>query len=147
MPEESVNETTEIRASDIVFDCPHCGKNLAIDCRGAGLTITCPDCAEKIQVPIPEGMELFDIDSSNEQMEIRLIHMRQIITASQNRVRELEEELRELRQRRDQLEQIRSENAARLEMLHREMDAIRHALQRMARVLESAAETDQRREG
>ena len=42
----------EIRDTDIVFDCPHCGKNLVIDYRGAGLQINCSDCGEQVLVPI-----------------------------------------------------------------------------------------------
>ena len=57
-------DPNEIRSSDIVFDCPFCQKSLAIDCRGVGLTITCPDCDNRIQVPIPDGMDMSDIDSS-----------------------------------------------------------------------------------
>ena len=30
-------DDVEIRPTDIVFDCPHCGHNLCIDYRGAGL--------------------------------------------------------------------------------------------------------------
>ena len=52
----------EIRDTDIVFDCPHCGHNLAIDYRGAGLQINCSSCGESVLVPIPDGMELHDLD-------------------------------------------------------------------------------------
>ena len=52
----------EIRDTDIVFDCPHCGKNLVIDYRGAGLQINCSECGESVLVPIPDGMELADLD-------------------------------------------------------------------------------------
>jgi predicted RNA-binding Zn-ribbon protein involved in translation (DUF1610 family) len=48
---EDIKLNTSIQATDIVFDCPHCGKNLAIDARGAGMDITCPDCQNTIQVP------------------------------------------------------------------------------------------------
>jgi hypothetical protein len=37
--------------SDIVFECPHCGKSLAIEDRGAGMIVTCPDCRARVQVP------------------------------------------------------------------------------------------------
>ena len=71
MAEEEQNVTTEevqgegadgIRETDIVFDCPHCGKNHVIDYRGAGLPINCSECGKEILVPIPEGMELADLD-------------------------------------------------------------------------------------
>lgn len=55
-------EGVEIRDTDIVFDCPHCGKNLVIDYRGAGLQINCSECGERVLVPIPDGMELTDLD-------------------------------------------------------------------------------------
>ena len=55
-------DEADIRDTDIVFDCPHCGKNLVIDYRGAGLQINCSQCGERVLVPIPEGMELHDLD-------------------------------------------------------------------------------------
>lgn len=58
---ENVDDA-EIRDTDIVFDCPHCGKNLVIDYRGAGLQINCSECASAVLVPIPDGMELADLD-------------------------------------------------------------------------------------
>ena len=58
---EDVDEA-EIRDTDIVFDCPHCGKNLVIDYRGAGLQINCSSCGVWVLVPFPDGMELHDLD-------------------------------------------------------------------------------------
>jgi len=55
-------DDAEIRDTDIVFDCPHCGKSLVIDYRGAGLQINCSECGESVLVPIPDGMELNDLD-------------------------------------------------------------------------------------
>jgi predicted RNA-binding Zn-ribbon protein involved in translation (DUF1610 family) len=48
---DEIKLNTSIQSTDIVFDCPNCGKNLAIDARGAGMDITCPDCQNTIQVP------------------------------------------------------------------------------------------------
>ena len=55
-------DEAEIRDTDIVFDCPHCGKNLVIDYRGAGLQIRCSQCGETVIVPIPDGMDVHDLD-------------------------------------------------------------------------------------
>ena len=55
-------DEADIRDTDIVFDCPHCGKSLVIDYRGAGLQINCSECGEPALVPIPDGMELHDLD-------------------------------------------------------------------------------------
>ena len=46
---------------DIVFNCPHCEQELAVDNSGAGTEIQCPSCGEKIMIPAaptppaPEG--------------------------------------------------------------------------------------------
>jgi len=45
-----------IQYTDIVFDCPHCGKSLAIDRRGVGLTISCVACGNHVIVPTPVGL-------------------------------------------------------------------------------------------
>lgn len=36
---------------DIIFNCPKCEQELAVDSSGAGSEITCPSCAEKIVIP------------------------------------------------------------------------------------------------
>ena len=62
VPVRENGDDAEIRDTDIVFDCPHCGKSLVIDYRGAGLQIRCSECGESVLVPIPDGMELSDLD-------------------------------------------------------------------------------------
>ena len=62
MSEKEPTDAGEIRATDIRFDCPYCGMNHVIDYRGAGLSIDCTSCGKSILVPIPEGMELGDLD-------------------------------------------------------------------------------------
>ena len=36
---------------DIVFDCPNCSQELAVDSAGAGTEIECPSCGETITIP------------------------------------------------------------------------------------------------
>jgi len=36
---------------DIIFDCPKCGQELAVDSAGAGTEIECPSCSETITIP------------------------------------------------------------------------------------------------
>jgi DNA-directed RNA polymerase subunit RPC12/RpoP len=36
---------------DIVFNCPHCEQELAVDSAGAGSEIECPECHETITIP------------------------------------------------------------------------------------------------
>ena len=50
---------------DIVFDCPNCGQELAVDSSGAGTDIECPSCGGTITIPqastkvpaVPEATE------------------------------------------------------------------------------------------
>ncbi len=106
--------TADIKETDIVFDCPHCSKSLAIDYRGAGLTIQCSDCGNDVQVPIPDGMELEDIDSSNEEQEVRIMHLRKSLSQAHDRIAVLETAIEELNSRRESLEKGRSDSMYRL---------------------------------
>ena len=99
---------SDIKETDIIFDCPHCGKSLAIDYRGAGLTIRCSDCGSDVQVPIPDGMEIEDLDSPVEDQEVRIIHLRKSLLSAQDRITVLENAVEDLMQRRDSLEKDRS---------------------------------------
>ena len=47
VPVRENEDGAEIRDTDIVFDCPHCGKSLVIDYRGAGLQINCSECGSR----------------------------------------------------------------------------------------------------
>lgn len=102
-------ETDRIRETDIVFDCPFCSKSLAIDYRGAGLTIPCSDCGNSVQVPIPEGMQISDLDSTGEEQEALILNMRRSLTVAEERIRLLEAEIDEMDERRRTLEKDRTD--------------------------------------
>lgn len=55
--QEEIKVTTsgELQPDDIIFECPQCSKSLAIDLRGAGYVVRCPDCHTEIQVPAVEA--------------------------------------------------------------------------------------------
>lgn len=97
----------EIRATDIVFDCPHCGHNLAIDYRGAGLQINCVACGQPVLVPIPTGMKIDDLDSSSGELLTQLFQTRRMLLKSEQRIAELEETLSSVKVRRTELERSR----------------------------------------
>lgn len=87
----------EIPETDIVFECPHCGKSLSIDPRGAGLVIRCTQCGRPVTVPIPEGMSIEDFDATPEELSAQLLNTRKGLARAQRRVTELEAEVAELR--------------------------------------------------
>ena len=37
---------------DIRFNCPRCSQNLSVDESGAGMTVSCPNCKEQIEIPV-----------------------------------------------------------------------------------------------
>ena len=110
---QEVEAGDEIRPTDIVFDCPACGHNLAIDYRGAGLQINCVECGELVQVPIPDGMKIDDLDLSPGEMLTQLFQTRRMLVKSEQRIEELEETLSSIKSRRTELEK------ARITTLHR----------------------------
>ena len=126
--EREAASVPDIRETDIVFDCPYCGKSLAIDCRGAGLMITCPDCSNRVQVPIPEGMDVTDLDASQEDERARVIHLREALAEAQKRILRLQEEVEDAETRRSRLEGACEENNTRLDSLLHEVNAIRSSL-------------------
>ena len=126
MAEYQVSDSVsgDIKKTDIIFDCPHCGKSLAIDYRGAGLTIQCSDCGRDVQVPIPDGMELDDIDISDEQQEIRIINMRKSLADARERISTLETTIEELTARRETLEKGRSDSMYKIGQINENVEII-----------------------
>ncbi len=102
-----LDESDEIRVTDIVFDCPHCGHNLAIDYRGAGLQINCVACEQPVLVPIPDGMKIDDLDLSAGELLTQLFQTRRMMLKSEQRINELEETLNSIKMRRTELEKSR----------------------------------------
>ena len=43
---------------DVIFNCPKCDQELAVDSSGAGTEINCPSCGEPIVIPEPERSAL-----------------------------------------------------------------------------------------
>ncbi len=101
VPEE---DDAEIMPTDIVFDCPECGHQLAVDYRAAGLQVPCSVCGAIIQVPIPDSMHLDDLDSDPGEMLQQLLQTRRMLVKAEaaaqtagEKVAELTEQLAEYR--------------------------------------------------
>jgi hypothetical protein len=134
-------EALEIKATDIVFDCPYCGKSLAIDYRGAGLSVPCSDCGKYVPVPIPDGMELADIDSTEAEQEIRILNLRRSLAVGLHRIRELEAEVQELRDRRAALEKDRAERTMRFGSILSQVGVIQEELRHVSEALDRISDT------
>ena len=105
-------EDEEILDTDIVFDCPHCGKNLVIDYRGAGLQIRCSECGEPVLVPIPDGMELNDLDLDPGEILKQLFATRRNYQKAELKVQELKARLVQMQEALGAIQDVVAEGIA-----------------------------------
>lgn len=136
---ETGENPNEIRPTDIVFECPHCKKSLAVDYRAAGLTVPCTDCKEMVEVPIPEGMDVSDLDSSEEDLRVRAIHLRESLKDSQARIRVLEGVIDELKSDRSNMERDKMNLTYRVSMVSREVEVLRQAVEQITTAMKTLA--------
>ncbi|MBM4149899.1 MAG: hypothetical protein FJ224_12785 [Lentisphaerae bacterium] len=136
---EETHDSSEIRDTDIVFDCPYCGKSLAIDCRGAGLTIQCTDCGRQVQVPIPANMEITDLDVSDSDLEALVMNLRHALADAENRIADMSGRIDALEQRREFLEESQLSHMNRFGMVLESAARIREAVSEIEKALRLAA--------
>ena len=115
---DTTGDETEIRDTDIVFDCPHCGHNYAVDYRAAGLQISCANCGESVLVPIPDGMKIDDLDIEPGEILKQLFATRRNLQKAELRADALESRLTE------QVE-LREAAEARFAALQMQLDEMR----------------------
>ena len=105
-------DAAEIRDTDIQFDCPQCGKSLVIDYRGAGLEIACSQCGASVLVPIPDGMELTDLDLDSGEILKQLFATRRNYQKAETRVQGLKARLVSLQETLAVMQQVIAEGLA-----------------------------------
>ena len=110
-------DSAAITQDDIVFECDSCGKSMAINRKGAGITIACPECGDLVQVPEYQGPPRSDDNSKVQVYEMQI----QKLTIS----------LKELSARRKYLEQLRTEHLSQLDVIKNEFAVIQQALDRI----------------
>lgn len=136
--EEAFELSGEFQEGDIIFECPSCSKSLAIDPRGAGLMISCPDCQSRIQVPFP--------DEDEEALEEDILSggslsdLEDALGASQQKVRDQMLALEALTKRRDTLEKLRDEYRESFKVVRQEMSILQGAIDRIVATLEDVAD-------
>ena len=57
-PDQIETAGVQVTERDIVFDCPNCGGELAIDMDGAGMEVQCAHCGHGLTVPEYHGPSL-----------------------------------------------------------------------------------------
>lgn len=128
---EELKLNTSIQPNDIVFDCPHCGKSMAIDGEGAGMAITCPDCQNVIQVPYADTMAAETAADAN---QMQLLHEQ--LSAAQNRVADLAADLDLANRKIEHLEKSQSDLKTHLEQMSTEWGVIQNALDRVMALMQ-----------
>lgn len=136
---DSVNDEN-IRDTDIVFDCPHCGHGLVIDNRGAGLVITCAECGKPVQVPIPEGMDISDLDQGPEGLQLQIRTLRNALLKAENRERELQKLVSGISERKATLERARMNQLRRITEMHAAVERVQKQLSESANILNRLTE-------
>ncbi len=120
--------TTTITENDIVFECPYCGKSMAIDKRGMGLTIECPDCQGLVRVPTVSEKT----SNSPDSVHLPVEGLANALDNSRQNVQDLLRQVEELTQRREELETQAIGQDQRLEEIRREFATIQSALDRVS---------------
>ena len=100
------SQDVQIQDTDVVFDCPHCGHNLCIDYRGAGLQITCSECGEQVLVPIPDGMKISDLDLDASELLKQLFATRRLLQRAEARAEALEMKLEAFAEKVSELQNL-----------------------------------------
>ncbi len=132
------NGETDIRDSDILFECPRCGKSMVVDYRGAGLTIPCVDCGQPVDVPIPEGMDVTDLDTSPVDQGVRVIQMRELLADAQQKIIVQDGVIERLRADLESARRRAEDVAQRLQEVQWESDTIQRAVENLSRALKQA---------
>lgn len=120
----AMTDDDEITASDIVFDCPSCGHNLVVDYRAAGLPVPCAACGKIVQAPIPDAMQIDDLDLEPGELLSQLLQTRRLLAKNEERIENLEEELAQLKAQRERAVIVTEQIAVRHEDQLRLLESI-----------------------
>lgn len=74
MVDDIDDATTQFADDDVFFECPRCGKSMAIAKEGVGMVVNCPQCSLAVVVPAPGGeAEYADADDLHEDFDVESI--------------------------------------------------------------------------
>ncbi len=139
-------DMSEIREGDILFECPYCGKSMAIEAAGSGLMVPCANCGRAVQVPIPDsatpeapvaaGPRAEAGGGEEPQGVIRQLDA--ALAVANEQVDRLVAEKEALQERRAFLEQVRAGHTERLDRIAAELTTVQDALDRALVLLAEA---------
>lgn len=130
MSSKATQETT-FTENDIIFECPFCGKSMAIDKRGMGLTIACPDCEGLVRVPTVSEETEGSPDSVNMPVE----GLADALDESRDEINDLRDKIESLNELREKLQKQTAAHEQKLGELRREFGNIQSALDRVSMLM------------
>lgn len=131
-------QDVEIMPTDIVFDCPNCNHNLVVDYRAAGLQVPCSQCGTIIQVPIPDGMHLEDLDCDPGELLQQLLQTRRMLVKAEQAAQQLGEKIVEMTQKVADYRKALLAVKARVETLQEAAEVANATRQDIAKLIEAA---------
>ena len=142
---KQATDASEIREGDILFDCPYCGKSMAIESAGSGLMVPCANCGRQVQVPIPDaGTPESPVASdprpelNGEDSQATIRQLDAALAMANEQLDRLVAEKEALQERRAFLEQMRIANSERLGQIAAELSAVQDGLDRAITLLAAA---------
>jgi hypothetical protein len=143
---KQTTQLSEIREGDILFDCPYCGKSMAIESAGSGLMVPCANCGRQVQVPIPDaGTPESPVASvprpamnGDEDPQTTIRQLDAALAMANQQLDRLVAEKEALQERRAFLEQMRIANSERLGQIAAELSAVQDGLDRAMTLLAAA---------
>jgi DNA replicative helicase MCM subunit Mcm2 (Cdc46/Mcm family) len=138
MDEKDDIQDVEIMPTDIVFDCPNCNHNLVVDYRAAGLQVPCSQCGTIIQVPIPDGMLLEDLDCDPGELLQQLLQTRRMLVKAENAAQQMGDKIAEMMEKMAEYRKVLHSVKARMETLEEATSLAKVAHQDIEKLLEEA---------
>ncbi len=138
------DDISEIREGDILFDCPHCGKSMAIEAAGAGLMVPCAGCGRAVQIPIPDSetpaapVPAAPLPRPDDDPREVIRQLDSALGMANQQIDQLMGEKEALQERRAFLEQLRIANGLRYEQIAAELARVQEALDRAVEMLKDA---------
>ncbi len=128
---EPTNDKVEFTDDDIIFECPFCTKSMAIDKRGMGLTINCPQCNGMVRVPTVSE----STDSTPHSVNMPVDGLADALDESRDEIDDLKQKISSLESLREQLEVKSSAQDQKLTSLRREFGNIQSALDQISMLM------------
>ena len=122
----------EFHEDDIFFECPHCGKSMAIERHGMGLTIQCPSCGGLVKVPkISE-----DPVAAADAVALPPAALSSVLEENQTHIEQLQAQIAALSEVKTALESMQTEQEKQLMALETDFLEIQQAVNQLAALLE-----------